>query len=81
MHLSMKLLKEYTALAPTYDQRWSAYLHASLRMTFEKITDQPTGRLLDVACGTGLILDMPSERSDCSELVGIDKVPAMLAVA
>ena len=77
----MKLLKEYTALAPTYDQRWSAYLNASLRMTFEKIADLPADRVLDVACGTGRLLDVLSERSDFSELVGVDKVQAMLNVA
>ena len=77
----MKLLKEYTALAPTYDQRWSAYLNASLRMTFEKIADLPADRVLDVACGTGRLLEVLSDRSDFSELVGIDKVPAMLNVA
>ena len=77
----MKLLKEYTVLAPTYDQRWSAYLDASLRMTLEKIADLPADRVLDVACGTGQLLEALSERSDSSELVGIDKVPAMLSVA
>jgi ubiquinone/menaquinone biosynthesis C-methylase UbiE len=77
----MKLLKEYTVLAPTYDQRWSAYLDASLRMTLEKIADLPAERVLDVACGTGRLLEILSERSDSSMMVGIDKVPAMLNVA
>ena len=77
----MKLLKEYTALAPTYDQRWSAYLNASLQMTLEKVTDLPADRMLDVACGTGLLLKVLSGRSDSPELVGIDRVPAMLDVA
>ena len=76
-----KLLKEYTALAPAYDQRWSAYLNASLRMTFEKVADLPAERVLDVACGTGQLLEMLAERSGLPELVGIDKVPAMLNVA
>lgn len=76
-----KLLREYTALAPTYDQRWSAYLTASLRMTLEKVANLPAKRVLDVACGTGLLLEMLTERPDLPELVGIDKVPAMLAMA
>ena len=74
----MKLLEEYTALAPTYDHRWSAYLSASLRMTVEKIVDQPVDRVLDVACGTGQLLQMLAQRSGSPELHGIDKVPAML---
>ena len=76
-----KLLKEYTALAPTYDHRWSAYLHASLHMTLEKVADLPADRVLDVACGTGILLQSLAERSDLPELVGIDRVPAMLDVA
>jgi ubiquinone/menaquinone biosynthesis C-methylase UbiE len=78
---SMKLLTEYTTLAPIYDQRWLAYLDASLHMTFEKIADLPTERVLDIACGTGRLLEMLSVRSEHSELVGIDKVPAMLNMA
>ncbi len=73
----MKLLKEYTVLAPTYDQRWSAYLDASLSMTLEEMADLPTDRVLDVACGTGRLLESLSERSDCPDLVGFDKVSAM----
>ena len=76
-----KLLKEYTELAPTYDQRWSAYLNASLHMTLEKVAGLPADRVLDVACGTGLLLESLAERSDSPELVGVDRVPAMLEVA
>lgn len=76
-----KLLKEYTALAPTYDRRWSDYLHASLHMTLEKVADMPASRVLDVACGTGQFLEELAQRSDHPELVGVDRVPAMLDVA
>ena len=76
-----KLLKEYTALAPTYDQRWSVYLKASLHMTLEKVADLSGDRVLDVACGTGLLLESLAKRSEHRELVGVDRVPAMLQVA
>ena len=76
-----KLLKEYTALAPVYDQRWSDYLNASLGMTLEKVMDLQAERVLDVACGTGLFLELIAQRSDSSELVGVDRVPAMLDIA
>lgn len=76
-----KLLREYTSLAPTYDQRWSAYLGASMRMTLDKISALPAKRVLDVACGTGWLLELLAEKSDVPELVGIDRVPAMLDVA
>ena len=48
-----KLLEEYTALAASYDQRWSAYLESSLRLTLEKVADLPAEGVLDVACTTG----------------------------
>jgi ubiquinone/menaquinone biosynthesis C-methylase UbiE len=79
--LTEKLLKEYTALAPTYDRRWSAYLNASLRMTLDEVADLPADRVLDVACGTGQLLAVLAGRSNSPELVGIDRVPAMLNVA
>ena len=50
-------------------------------MTAEVVSELPATRILDVACGTGLLLKMMSERSDDPELVGIDGVPAMLAEA
>jgi len=76
-----KLLQEYTALAPTYDARWAAYLSASLRMTVDEMTDLTADRVLDVACGTGQLLEQVAERFHFPELVGIDRVPAMLEVA
>jgi ubiquinone/menaquinone biosynthesis C-methylase UbiE len=76
-----KLLKEYTALAPGYDRYWSTYLHASLAMTAEFVADLPADRVLDVACGTGQLLEMLIEHPGDPALFGIDRVPAMLDVA
>ncbi len=76
-----KLLKEYTAIAATYDRRWSTYLDASLAMTLQVVSDLPATRLLDVACGTGLLLKSFAERDEHPALVGIDRVPAMLDAA
>ncbi len=76
-----KLLKEYAALAAAYDQRWSAYLDASLRMTLEAVADLPADRVLDVGCGTGRLLKLLAERQGSPELFGIDSVPGMLDVA
>jgi ubiquinone/menaquinone biosynthesis C-methylase UbiE len=80
-HQEEKLLNEYTALAATYDRRWSAYLDASLSMTLEVVAELPAERILDVACGTGILLERLAKRPDQPELVGIDRVPAMLDTA
>ena len=76
-----KLLEEYAAMAATYDQRWSKYLSKSLRMTLDVISNLPAGRVLDVGCGTGRLLEMLSKRPDNPQLFGVDRVPAMLDVA
>jgi len=76
-----KLLKEYSALAPMYDQRWATYLDASFEMTFEIVSSLPARRVLDVACGTGRLLELLARQSEHVALTGIDRVPAMLEVA
>jgi len=76
-----RLLAEYTSLAARYDRRWHAYLDASLGMTFEVVRTLPAARVLDVACGTGLLLEMLANRPGEAELFGVDRVPAMLEVA
>lgn len=67
-----KLLREYTALASTYDQRWSGYLRASLGLTAQFVADLPAARALDVAGGKGQLLDMLTGHEDEPELFGID---------
>lgn len=76
-----KLLREYTSLAPTYDQRWSSYIDASLSMTRETVAGLPARRILDVACGTGLWLEILAQQFSDAALFGVDRVPAMLEVA
>jgi ubiquinone/menaquinone biosynthesis C-methylase UbiE len=47
----------------------------------EVISDLHATRVLDIACGTGLLLKVIAEQTDYPELVGIDRVPAMLDAA
>jgi len=76
-----KLLGEYTAIAASYDRRWSAYIEASLSMTLRGLAGLPDSPVLDIACGTGLWLESLAERSSEAELFGIDRVAAMLEIA
>lgn len=80
-----KLIREYTALAPDYDQRWATYLERSLDLTFAaahraRAAREPR-RTLDVACGTGLLLERVERAFRAADNVGVDAVPAMLAQA
>ena len=47
-------------------------------MTTGFLAELPATRILDVACGTGLLLKILSDRPDSPQLAGIDRVPAML---
>lgn len=77
-NLEAQLLREYTDAARSYDQRWSNYLRASLAMTTTVASPLQSENVLDVACGTGLLLAMLAQESPGSRLTGLDKVPAML---
>jgi len=50
-------------------------------MTLQVVSDLPATRVLDIACGTGLLLKSFAERDEHPALVGIDRVPAMLDAA
>jgi demethylmenaquinone methyltransferase / 2-methoxy-6-polyprenyl-1,4-benzoquinol methylase len=56
------------------DVRWRRFVALSLR-------PGPTGRVLDVACGTGDLALAIAARPDQPQVVGLDLVPAMLGPA
>lgn len=75
------LLEEYSQLAEVYDKKWPLYLEASTRETIKRLNLQPTDRLLDVGCGTGILLHQLSEIHPVDLLFGVDPVDEMLEVA
>jgi ubiquinone/menaquinone biosynthesis C-methylase UbiE len=72
---------EYDALATVYDRRWSRYVEASTAATLRRIPLEAGERLLDVGCGTGLLLGCLAGRSPFRELTGVDLSPGMVAQA
>ncbi len=73
--------REYRFLAAWYDRIWSRYIRRSIALTLPRLPVKSRLRILDVGCGTGLLLDKLSRRDPTAALVGIDLTLAMLATA
>lgn len=73
--------REYARLASVYDGKWRSYVDATTRETVARIPGSHAGRVLDVGCGTGILLDRLGRSGAGTILVGLDPVPGMLAVA
>ena len=57
MSTAARVGREYAAEAARYDRRWAKYLHGSMELLRPWLADAPLGTLLDVGCGTGVLLD------------------------
>jgi ubiquinone/menaquinone biosynthesis C-methylase UbiE len=75
------IVEEYARLASDYDARWSFYIEATTRETLARLRLEPSDRVLDVGCGTGVLLSRLSRSHPTANLFGVDPVPEMLAVA
>lgn len=75
------VVKQYNKLAERYDSRWSFYLQASLAETQKRLDLQTGESLLDVGCGSGLLLESLSRTSPGADLYGVEPSLAMLAAA
>jgi ubiquinone/menaquinone biosynthesis C-methylase UbiE len=75
------VVEEYARLAPEYDAKWAFYIEATTRETLARLHLRPSDRLLDVGCGTGILLHRLSRQHPAAQLAGVDPVPEMLAVA
>jgi len=75
------VVKEYSAAAEQYDEKWAFYIEATTRETLKRVPMHDRAKVLDVGCGTGELLRRLAAKYPDSELSGIDPVPEMLAVA
>jgi ubiquinone/menaquinone biosynthesis C-methylase UbiE len=73
---------QYKRLATAYDRRWSSYVATTTRETISRLPLGSLGQaVLDVGCGTGAFLASLCSTAPSTRTIGVDLVPAMLAVA
>lgn len=72
--------EKYDALASTYDVRWSSYLSKSLAATLERFPPHQGDTIVDVGCGTGLLLERLTT-SSARSLIGLDTSREMLSMS
>lgn len=75
------LRRLYARYAPNYDRRFARYSDATLRHAMQAIGDTPPGHLVDVACGTGLLIERVRLRWPATPSIGVDLSPDMLEQA
>jgi SAM-dependent methyltransferase len=71
----------YRREAARYDRRWARYLEGTIGPTLAALGPVAEGRVLDVGCGSGLLLDRMTRERDGGLAVGVDASPEMLARA
>jgi len=79
-----QVLKEYTALASDYDQKWLSYTQKTLALTMKALEPEEIKAkqsLLDIGCGTGQFLEMVQNRNSDIDLFGIEPNLEMLSRA
>ncbi|MGH8689530.1 MAG: class I SAM-dependent methyltransferase [Burkholderiales bacterium] len=75
------VVKEYSATAKDYDEKWSFYVDSTTRATLSRLHMRPDDRVLDIGCGTGELLSRLAAKYPAASLAGLDPVPEMLAIA
>jgi ubiquinone/menaquinone biosynthesis C-methylase UbiE len=74
-----RVRREYDADAARYDERWAAYLRGSMGLLRPWMVEEPPRTLLDVGCGTAVLLEfLRAWRVAPERYVGVDPSREML---
>jgi SAM-dependent methyltransferase len=80
--IAARVRREYAEEAARYDRRWAAYLRGSMELLRPWLAEQPGGALLDVGCGTAVLLDaLRGSGIAPQRYVGVDPSNEMLTRA
>lgn len=71
----------YSRTASEYDTRWGHYLDRTVSMTVEAVPTPAGGPLIDIGCGSGLLLERLLDRDPRLEATGVDVTYEMLDIA
>ena len=74
----MDVRDEYNSLASIYDRRWRHYVDVSVGRTLKALELGGDERVLDVGCGTGVLLERLGSAHPGLALHGVDPTEAML---
>jgi ubiquinone/menaquinone biosynthesis C-methylase UbiE len=75
------VVREYARLAAIYDTKWAAYVDATARATIARLHLHPQDRVLDIGCGTGVLLHYLAASHPPTQLVGVEPIAAMRTMA
>lgn len=71
----------YGALAADYDRRWATYVRASTSLALDIVPLSRGMRVVDIGCGTGVLLERLLDREPSAQCLGVDLTTEMLRVA
>jgi ubiquinone/menaquinone biosynthesis C-methylase UbiE len=75
--------RHFDGIAPRYDrlQQLNLGYRSDLARSAERLAAEPSGRILDLCCGTGLSTEALVQRYPRAEIIGLDASSGMLAAA
>lgn len=73
------IAEDYDFASATYAETWQAFMEPVNKDFLDKLAPPPHGRVLDLGCGTGLVLDHLRQHGFSGNYCGVDASPGMLA--